>query len=174
MPHFFKGIDQQKKRQTLRKISLSAPSLQTYSVGNSQSLPIRLYYFSQKKIKITKKPCNTDKSGDEAKIFWQQVSTSLSRRKKEISPKLNISTIGRRAIISTSVLKRGNRSQKLVLGLATSMLVTITRDKAVENFEDGENSRTTVRASQNDKNLRFNLAKVLCIQYLIVFKNKSI
>lgn len=38
--------------------------------------------------------------------------------------------------------------------LPTSTLVTIARKKVVENAEDGENLKTTIRAGKNNKNLR--------------------
>lgn len=62
-----------------------------------------------------------------------------------------------------SVLKKKTRVRKLILVLAISMLIFIARKKTTEIAEDNENLGITVRASENDKNLRSNLAQVLYI-----------
>lgn len=57
-----------------------------------------------------------DENKDEAKTHLQQMSTSFSGKKKETSSKLNASTIEKKAIISTSIFKRKNKSQKTCIG----------------------------------------------------------
>ena len=61
---------------------------------------------------------SVDEDGDEAKTHLQQLSTSLSRRKKEIFPKLSASTIRKRPITATSICERRNKSQKTSDGFA--------------------------------------------------------
>ena len=58
-----------------------------------------------------------DKDEDEAKTHLQWVSTSLSRKKKEISSMSSALTIGKRTIMPIGIFKRRNRSQKTSGGL---------------------------------------------------------
>ena len=99
-----------------------------------------------------------DKDEAEGKTHLQQVSTLLSKRKKETFSKSNVSTVGRRAIISIGVLRKKTGVIKLVTVLATSMPITIARE---EVFEDGEN-------------LSSNFAQIPYIYYLINFANKFV
>ena len=52
------------------------------------------------------------------------------------------------------------------------MLVTIPRGEAVENAENGKNSRTTPEADEDGENPRSSLTQVLCIRYPINFGKK--
>lgn len=70
---------------------------------------------------------------------------------------MNASSVKEKAIIPGSVLRKKN--QKLVSVLTTSMLVTIAREKTIENGENGKNSENS-KNGKNNKNgeyLRTNL-----------------
>ena len=51
--------------------------------------------------------------------------------------------------------------------------MTVAKEKEIENAKDGKNLGTTGKTSEDDENLRLNLVQVLCIQYPITFKKKS-
>ena len=69
-----------------------------------------------------------------------------------------------------------------MLVLATSMPVTRTREKAIETGEIVEIAKAVKTArdgkngeeSKEGENPRSNLEQILCIQYLINFKKKSV
>lgn len=52
------------------------------------------------------------KDGNKARTHLQLVSMSLLRKKKETSPKSSASTIRRRTIIPTGILKKRNKNRK--------------------------------------------------------------
>lgn len=57
-------------------------------------------------------------------------------------------------------LKKETEVNKLVSILTTSMLVTISKKKAVKNAEDGKNSETTAEAVRDSENQRSSLTQV--------------
>lgn len=71
-------------------------------------------------------------------------------------------------------LKKETRAKKLVTILVISTLVTVLREKGVENAEDGKNLGIIGGTSKDGENLKPNFTRVLCIQYPIVFKKKSV
>lgn len=81
----FKIIDQQKRRiKTLERISLMISLLLTYLIKNNNFSPTRAS--QTKKTRTTKKVFGAvvDKDRIEAKIFLQQISILLLRKKKKI------------------------------------------------------------------------------------------
>ena len=74
--------------------------------------------------------------------------------------------------------KKGDK--KLVSVLATSTPLTETREEAVETVETGKTAEVveTTGAGKDGKQSKGkyskNLAQVLCIQYLIIFRKKSV
>ena len=81
-------------------------------MGNSHLLLTRLPLPTKKRTKNTMKIFGVDNNKNEAKTHLQWVPTSLLKKKKEISPKLNASTVRKKAIILAAILRRGNKSQK--------------------------------------------------------------
>ena len=67
---------------------------------------------TQRKTKTTTEIFNVDKNRDKTKTSLQQVWTSFPKKKKEISPKLSASTIGKKAIMPTDILQKKDKSQK--------------------------------------------------------------
>ena len=104
-----------KRRKTsVERISPPTPPLLTHLVGNNHLPLSRLPLPTRRRTRTTKEVLGTvvDGDGDEAKTPLRQVSTLLPRRKKKISPMSNASTAEGRAILPTSVLRKGTRSQK--------------------------------------------------------------
>ena len=58
--------------------------------------------------------------------------------------------------------------------MVTSTPITIAKKEAIENAKNDKNLRTTTGANKDGKNLRSNLARVLCIKYPIAFRKKSV
>ena len=73
-------------------------------MGNSYPPPNRHYPPNQKRTKTINKIFDVDESGDRAKSLLQQVLTSLPKKKKKTSLKLNAFTIEKRAITLISIL----------------------------------------------------------------------
>ena len=112
----FKRTSPPKKRRKIPEgLSSLTPLLLTQLMGNNHLPLIRSPPPTQKKTKT--EIFGVDKNGDKAKTHLQQVSTSLWRRKKETSSKSIAFIVGRRAIMPTSVLRRGNKIQKTSIGL---------------------------------------------------------
>lgn len=60
---------------------------------------------------------NANKNRNKVKSPWQQVLTSLLRKKKKTSCKSNTSNGGERVITLINILKKGNRNHKTSVGL---------------------------------------------------------
>lgn len=54
---------------------------------------------------------------------------SFPRKKRKTSPKLNVSNIERKAIMLTTIIKRGNKNQKTNIALITFTSVTVAKKK---------------------------------------------
>ena len=118
MSSIFKNINQSKRRiRSPRRINAPTLPLLTYLVENSHVFSTRFSPPTHKKTKTTKKVFSIDKCRDETKIFKQQISTSLSRKKKKILLKSNTSTTGGMVIMPTNVFRKKNRSQKTSVSL---------------------------------------------------------
>ena len=161
---------QKKSRKTPEKISPPILSLLTHLVGSIPSnLPFTRIKLA-KKTKTIKEVLSTiiDKDKFATISPLQQVLIS-SRRKRKTSPILNTSIIKKRGITLINILRTQKRCQKLVLVLATSILVIATKEEAVETIKTIEIAETarTARAtkackdSKGSEYLKINLAQVL-------------
>ena len=88
-----------------------------YLVGNNHLLSTRHFLPNQNRIKTTKEILGIDKNENKTKTFLQQILTSLSKRKKKTSPKLNISNTKKRATMPKSVSRKKTRNQKTSVSL---------------------------------------------------------
>ena len=109
---------------------------------------------STKMTKTTKEVFNAivDEDRSKAKIFLQQVSIFLPKKKKKTFLILNASFAKRKTITSADVSKK--RAKKLVSVLVTFTSVTIAREKTVRNAETSENSEIgeNGRNDESDRN----------------------
>ena len=109
IPGISKGTSpSERRRRTLKALSLLTLLPLIHLIGNSHLLLTRLPPPSQRKTKT--KVFDVDKDGNKAKVYLQRVLMSLPRRKKESSPKSIAPTTERRVIMPTIVRRRRNRS----------------------------------------------------------------
>ena len=116
-PNISKDKDQQRRMQTLKKISPPTPPVLTCLVGNSHLLFSRFLLPTQKMTKTTTEALSVEKDKAKTHLWW--VSTSLWRKKKETFLKSIAFIIEKKAIMPTSVFRRRNKSQKTSIGLSS-------------------------------------------------------
>ena len=101
----------------------------------------------------------------------------MPKKEKKISLVSNTFSAKKKTITPANILKIKN--QKLVLILATFILVIIIRKKFTRNVETGENDKRgenskNSKNGEKDENLGTNLAWVLYIWYLSIFQKQSV